>query len=116
MDAWHLPGDDIETLSHRHEAMLVRRETLLQVLSMRGEGLKVATKFLLWCGGLWAVLPFIARHQPEPIRRSLLVIGPFFLGMVFVGTLREMRIYGELIPIVTTPCLIWVARQLEPAA
>ena len=91
------------------------RETLFQVLAMRGDGPKVAAKFVLWCGGLWAALPFITRGQPEPVRRSLLVIGPFFLGMVFVGTLREMRIYGELIPIVTVPCLIWVARQLEPA-
>lgn len=92
------------------------RETLVQLLTMRGIGPKTAAKFLLWCGGPWAALPFIARRQPEPLRRSLLVIAPFFLGMVFVGTLREMRIYGELIPIVTTPCLVWVARQLEPAA
>jgi hypothetical protein len=91
------------------------RYTLTQLLGMRGDSLKVVAKFLLWCGGLWAALPFVTKDQPEPVRRSLWVIGPFFLGMVFVGTLREMRIYGELIPIVTTPCLIWVARQLDPA-
>ncbi len=90
------------------------RYTLMQVIHMRDEGPKVVAKFLLWCGGLWAALPFITRGQPEPIRRSLGVIGPFFLGMVFVGTLREMRIYGELIPVVMAPSLIWVARQLEP--
>ena len=98
------------------DSLAKNRETLMQMVTLKREGLKVATKFVLWCGGLWAVLPFIAGRQPEPVRRSLLVIAPFFLGMVFVGTLREMRIYGELIPIVMTPCLIWVARQLEPAA
>jgi hypothetical protein len=98
------------------DSLETNRQTLFQLLTMRGIGPKTAAKFLLWCGGLWAALPFLARRQPEPIRRSLLVIAPFFLGMVFVGTLREMRIYGELIPIVTTPCLVWVARQLDPAA
>jgi len=98
------------------DSLAKNRDALLQVLTMRGDGPLIATKFLLWCGGLWAPLPFILRGQPEPIRRSLLVIGPFFAGLVFVGTLREMRVYGELIPLVTAPCLIWLARQLEPQA
>jgi hypothetical protein len=90
------------------------RETLIGILTLQPRGLHNLVKFLLWGGGLWASLPFIFRIQPEPIRRSLLAIGPFVLGMIFVARLREMRIYGEVIPMVVTAALIWVARQLAP--
>lgn len=98
------------------DSLAKNRDTLLDVIAFRGEGPRVLAKFLLWCGGLWAALPFVIGRAPEAMRRSLIACVPFLIGMIFVATMREMRIYGEVIAIVQAPCLIWLARQLEPAA
>ncbi len=51
-------------------------------------------------GFIW-IIDFYYYHKIkiEFIRRSMLVIFPFFIGMMFVGNVYEIRIFGELIPV-----------------
>jgi hypothetical protein len=46
------------------------------------------------------------------VRRSVLVVFPFFAGMLLVGNIYEIRIFGELIPIVLTAFLVIVGEPL----
>ena len=60
----------------------------------------------LW-GFLW--LPLILwRHlvQSEFVKRTVLLLPPFFGIMLVVGVIDELRIYGELIPIVLSAFLL----------
>ena len=76
-----------------------------------------ALQYLLTFGLLWLTVPLVWRYLPPFHRRALLVAVPFLLGMSVVGNLFEVRIYGELIPLVTTPAIVWLRRTLdyEPA-
>lgn len=50
---------------------------------------------------LW--IPVVWRHRdiPDPfVRRSLWVFVPFFLGMLVVANIFEVRIFGELFPLI----------------
>jgi hypothetical protein len=49
------------------------------------------------------------------VKRSLLVVFPFFLVMIMVGNLTELRIYGELIPVVVTAFLLIIRNLFELA-
>lgn len=68
---------------------------------------------LLNFGGLWILTIFGYKYAPEFLRRSLFVLVPFLIGMFLVGNLYEMRIYGELIPIVITIGLYPISRLFE---
>lgn len=83
------------------------------MLTLHGSGLKDWAKLFLMFGGLWLVLPFIWRGRPEPVRRALLAAPVFVLPMLVVGTIDEARVYGELIPLITMPSLLWLAARLE---
>lgn len=51
-------------------------------------------------GFIWIPVFFYYRLiKIEFVQRSLLVIFPFFIGMMFVGNIFEIRIFGELIPV-----------------
>jgi hypothetical protein len=47
----------------------------------------------------------------EFIRRSIWVSIPFFIGMIFVGNVNEVRIYGELIPVLF-PALLLILKDI----
>jgi hypothetical protein len=40
------------------------------------------------------------RIKVEFVKRSLLVVFPFFIGMMLVANIYELRLFGELIPVV----------------
>lgn len=57
-------------------------------------------------GFLW--IPILIWHRlisDSFLRRSLIVSIPFFTGMMFVGNIIEIRIFGEMIPVVLTAFL-----------
>jgi hypothetical protein len=57
--------------------------------------------FLSNLGYLWMPVLFFRRLIPDGFaRRSVLVVYPFFAAMFLVGNMYELRIYGELIPVV----------------
>jgi hypothetical protein len=62
-------------------------------------------RFFLLLGGVWVLIPPGWKSLPQPLKRLLWIVVPFFLGMMFVGEILELRIFGELIPIVLVPAL-----------
>lgn len=83
--------------------------TLRDMLAMEGDFLKDWIKLLLAFGGSLLVLPWILGRQPTYVIRSLLVIIPFVGVVLFRGVMDEVRVYGELIPVVFTPLVYFVA-------
>jgi hypothetical protein len=56
--------------------------------------------FLSNMGFTWvAVLLHLRRITVEFVKRSLLVVFPFSIGMMFVANIYELRLFGELIPV-----------------
>ncbi len=86
--------------------------SLLAVLSLQPHALR----FLLVFGLAWAAVPWAWRRLPPFHRRALLTAIPFLLGMSIVGNLLEVRIYGELIPLVTTPAILWLREKAGEGA
>ena len=75
-----------------------------------------ALQYVLVFGLAWVTIPLVWDDLPPFPKRSLLVTIPFLLGMSIVGNIFEVRIYNELVPIVTTPAAIWLhARHLKCA-
>ena len=63
-------------------------------------------------GLIWIPVLFYFRLiRVEFVKRSLLVALPFFFGMMWVGRMCELRIFGELIPVVLTAFLL-ILREL----
>ena len=61
-------------------------------------------------GGSWVVLALLAGRVRRPaLRRWFRVVPVFALGMAFVGILLEVRIWGELAPLVTAGLLAALA-------
>lgn len=72
-------------------------------------------------GGLWLPLIALARFVREPwIRRALLVVPVFALGISFTGVWVELRIWGEVVPLVllgvVAGWLGWRARRIATSA
>jgi len=62
-------------------------------------------------GFLWLVPLVFHRHIPAGFpRRALWVVVPFLAGMMVVGVTIEVRIYGDMVPLVLTPALLVVRR------
>lgn len=58
-------------------------------------------------GYIWIPTLFLFRLiRVDFVKKSLFVIFPFFLGMMYVGNIQELRIYGELIPIILMAFLL----------
>jgi hypothetical protein len=71
---------------------------------------------LLWpCGAIWLLIPLAWRAQPPFLRRVLAVAIPFYAGMATVGNLDELRIFGELAPVLTAPAVFAVWHRLARA-
>jgi len=63
-------------------------------------------------GGLWIPVLLLYRYIPDRfVRRASLVVVPFFVGMAIVGNVYELRIYGELIPVVL-PAVLIIIKEL----
>lgn len=68
-------------------------------------------------GGTWVVLALLQRFIDEPIlRRSFYFVPVFLAGMFVVGEMMEVRIYSELIPLVTAGLLVAARRVLVSLA
>lgn len=62
---------------------------------------------LMTMGGAAVVASLLRRRIGDGrLLRLFGVVPPFFLGMIIVGELLEVRIYGELIPLVTAALLL----------
>jgi len=73
--------------------------------------------YLLAFGGLWLVLPFVRRRiEPAWLRDVVWVAPVFALGMFFAGVWSELRIWGELVPIVLMASLAGVFPKRADAA
>ncbi len=70
-------------------------------------------RMLMTFGGLWLLLPFITGKIRSDVMLMTVLLPIFFTGMVFVGNLSdEARIFNEMIPVVTVPCILFLeARQ-----
>lgn len=60
-------------------------------------------------GGLWWLVPWVLKRQPVFLKRSLLVVFPFVVAMSFKGVIDEVRLYGELVPVLLTPLVYAIA-------
>jgi hypothetical protein len=70
------------------------------------EPLSLLTFLTNW-GVLWLPILLFYRLIDDPFLRRLLLVVPLFLGvMLMVGVVTELRIYGELIPIIVPATLI----------
>lgn len=66
------------------------------------------------CGFVWVAVVFCSKLiTDEFVKRSLLVIFPFFMGMFIVGNIIELRIYGEMIPVILSAFLLIVNNLLR---
>jgi hypothetical protein len=72
--------------------------------------LRIAGSF----GFIWiAVICYSKLITDEFVKRSLIVVFPFFVGMFIVGNVTELRIYGEIIPVILSAFLIIVNNLLR---
>jgi Gpi18-like mannosyltransferase len=63
-------------------------------------------------GGLWIPALLLYRYIPDRfVRRASFIVVPFFIGMAIVGNVYELRIYGELIPVVV-PAVLVIIKEL----
>ena len=63
-------------------------------------------------GLLWVFIPLAWRKLPSFHRRLLWVVPAFVAAMTVFGLLSELRIYSELLPIVTVPAAILLSESL----
>jgi hypothetical protein len=64
-------------------------------------------------GFLWMLLPLaIQRQQNSPLVRCLWSFPIYFLGMMVVGNIHEIRIFLEFIPLVTLVLITGLARRV----
>lgn len=69
---------------------------------------------MLTLGGTWVVVLLLHRFIQDPLlRRSFRFVPVFLIGMFFVGEMMEIRIYSELIPLVTAALLLVVRYVLH---
>jgi len=64
-------------------------------------------------GGAWALVPLEWSQLPQAMRRLAWVAAPFAVGMFCVGVLSEVRVFGELDPIILAPAMygLWIRRR-----
>lgn len=63
---------------------------------------------------IWVAVIFYFKLIAEKfVERSLIVVFPFLFGMFIVGNITELRIYGELIPVVLSAFLLIINNLLR---
>jgi hypothetical protein len=83
---------------------------------IRGEVNEVLFATVSNCGFIWLLIPLAWPRQPAVFKRLLLIVPPFYLVMAVMGTLPEMRIFNELMPILTAPAVISLREWTELAS
>ncbi|MCK4512409.1 hypothetical protein KAW64_11755 [bacterium] len=106
------PFSGARTLSFLCEHLLANLRTVIGMVTFAEASLRDWGKLLLAFGGTWLALPFILRHQPHFIRRSLVVAVPLLVAAWLWAVIDEVRQYGELIPLVLTPVIYSAAEYL----
>ncbi len=82
-------------------------EFLANVLALKPQALQCVMAFAL----AWLAAPLVWRPLPLFDRRALWTAVPFLAGMAVVGNLGEVRIYHELVPLVTTAGVVWLQQH-----
>lgn len=71
---------------------------------------RIASSF----GFVWvAVVFYFKLITDEFVKRSLAVVVPFFMGMFIAGNITELRIYGEMLPVVLSAFLLIANNLLQ---
>jgi hypothetical protein len=86
--------------------------TLAGMFTLQGDGPKDWLKLFLMFGGLWMLVPWVYKGQPEFLRRALWAAPVLILPMFLVGTIDEARQFPELIPLIATPVFVRLGRIL----
>ena len=60
---------------------------------------------LSMCGFIWLLIPLQWNALPQFLKLAMLICIPFWASMFVVANLDELRIYCELIPILTAPAV-----------
>lgn len=64
-------------------------------------------RMIMLFGGLWLLLPFCIGRVTSRVMLLTIMLPVFFVGMLIVGNLNgEARIFNEMIPVVTAPCIL----------
>ncbi len=92
---------------------IINVQFLLSVFRGNPEALKMIMTF----GGLWLLLPFCFGKVEQRVMLMTVLFPIFFIGMAITGNLNgEARIFNEMIPVVTAPCILLLARRIKKGA
>jgi len=97
----------------RNDWLAGNLSTLADMLTGRGDAWKDWAKLALSFGGMIWLLPFVLRDADPFLRRSLWASVPFVIGVLFRGILHEVRVYGELVPLIAAPVACAIATRLD---
>lgn len=76
-----------------------------------------ALRTMMTFSGLWLFLPFCFGKVRREVMLMTVLLPVFFVGMAVVGNLNgEARIYNEMIPVVATPCLLFLTQIIRKGA
>ncbi len=76
---------------------------LLSLLKFNSFTFSALLSFGFSFGLIWLLIPFSWKTQPDYFKKLLFVLIPFYCFVFLFGTLGEVRIYNELIPILLAP-------------
>ena len=86
----------------------------VQFLLSAFRGNPEALRMTMTFGGLWLLLPFCPGKIESRVMLMTFLLPVFFVGMAIVGNLNgEARIFNEMIPIVTVPCILLLTRSMK---
>lgn len=79
----------------------------IQFLWSALQGNPEALKMIMLFGGLWLWLPFCIGRVTQRVMLLTVLLPVFFVSMLVVGNFHaEARIFNEMIPVVTAPCIL----------
>jgi hypothetical protein len=98
---------------HEHASTMLYQNKLMDnihYLSDWNHLIGIASNF----GFLWLiVLPFLGKLNNSFVRRSLFVLLIYTIGMFYVGNIYELRIFGEMIPVVLLSFIVLIQSLSE---
>ena len=99
-------GSQVDLMWHRN------LEILSSIVQLQvNESLFAA---LSTCGFIWVLIPLGGSALPVFLKRVLLTVIPFYALLLVVGNLDELRVYNELIPVLTAPAVFSVSKRGLP--
>ncbi len=82
---------------------------LKSMLNLKPEGLSLLCMF----GGLWLAIPFCFGKVPPRVLVLTIMFPFFFAVMLLAGNLNgELRIFNEMVPVITAPAVLLFSRYL----